>query len=316
MPDRVKARRKRKRGKFSPLVAFRVLRNALRIVFVEALVRWRRDLRTFVPALASMTLLLLLAGVVGLLSFAGTTVLGSQTRSAAVLHVYLRDGNRDDVSALMSLLETDPRVRSVKYITKEEALTQAQAHPGLEQIVAATDGNPFPPSLEIYVNNVSDMAAINDRVRLDPQVDTQIPTSFDADTYRRLGQLILGIEVVGGALLTFLAVIAIAITATTIRGVVVARRDELRVMWLVGTPSWMVRGPFVVQGAATGMVAGTLAGIFVLGLCAAMIGAAREAFIQSLPGVTVEVSLLAAALIATTGGGLGALSALVELRRS
>ena len=308
--------RRAKRRVAWPLVASRVLRNSLRIVLLEALVRWGRELRVFMPALASMTLLLLLGGTVGLLSFAGVSLLGAQTRAAAVLHVYLQDGTQDDVATLIAQLQGDPRIRSVKYVSKEEALAQAQAHPGLDQIVTATDSNPFPPSLEITVVRISDMGAVDAQVRQDSHVDSQLPTSYDGDTYRRLGQLVTGIEVVGGAVLAFLAVVACAITATTIRGVAVARREEMRVMWLVGTPNWMVRGPFVVQGAATGIVAGTLAAIFILGLCAAAITTAKQAFIQWLPGVSVEVSLLTALVIAGTGAGLGAVSALVEVRRS
>ena len=309
-------RRRTKRKVSLPLVGVRVVRNTLRIVFVESLVRWRRELRVFMPALASMTLLLLLGGAVGLLSFAGLSVLSSQTQKAAVLHVYLHDVTVDEVGGLIADLRADPRIKSVIYISKEEAMMQANQHPGLESIVQATDGNPFPPSLEIAVASIGELAAVDALVRKDPNVDTQLATSYDGDVYKRLGQLVTGIEVIGGGLLLFLAVIACAITATTIRGVVTARRDELRVMWLVGTPSWMVRGPFVVQGAATGTTAGILAAVFILGLCAAATVTAKQALIQWLPGVSIEVSLIAALVIAGTGGGLGAVSALVELRRS
>lgn len=308
--------RRAKRRVAWPLVAARVLANSFRIVLFDALVRWRRELYVFMPALASMTLLLLLGGTVGLLSFTGVSLLGAQTHAAAVLHVYLQDGTQGDVAGLIAELQADPRIESVKYVSKEEALAQAQTHPGLAPIVSATDGNPFPPSLEITVFQISDMGAVDARVRQDSHVDPQMPTSYDGDTYKRLGQLVTGIEVVGGAVLAFLAVVACAITATTIRGVAVARREEMRVMWLVGTPNWMVRGPFVVQGAATGIVAGSLAAIFILGLCAAATSASQQAFIQWLPGVSIEVSLMTALLIAGTGAGLGAISALVEVRRS
>jgi len=312
----VKKPRRTRRKVARHVVVFRVVSNTLRIVFFESLSRWRRELRIFMPALASMTLLLLLGGGVGLLSFAGLTLLGSQTQKADVLHVYLKDGTPDDVAGLIAGLHADPRIKSVKYVSKEDALAQARQHPGLDQIVSASDGNPFPPSLEIAVGSIADMAAIDTRVRQDSHVDPQLATSYDGSVYTRLEHLVMGIEVVGGALLVFLAVVACAITATTIRGVVVARRDELRVMWLVGTPSWMVRGPFVIQGAATGIVAGTLAAVFILGLCAAATVTAKQALIQWLPGVSIEVSLIAAMLIAGTGATLGAVSALVELRRS
>ena len=100
------------------MVASRVLRNSLRYVLIESLVRWRRELRVFMPALASMTLLLLLGGTVGLLSFTGVSLLGAQTRAAAVLHVYLQDGTEADVAGLIVRLQADPRIQSVKYISK------------------------------------------------------------------------------------------------------------------------------------------------------------------------------------------------------
>ena len=64
------------------------------------------------------------------------------------------------------------------------------------------------------------------------------------------------------------------------------------------------------------LVTGLFAAVFILGLCAAATVTAKQALIQWLPGVSIEVSLIAALLIAGTGATLGAVSALVELRRS
>ena len=86
-------------------------------------------------------------------------------------------------------------------------------------------------------------------------------------------------------------------------------------MQLVGAPRWMVRGPFVVEGAITGAIAGVLAGLITFGLTFAGITAASGAFMRFAPGVTVTVAAAAAAIVLLVGLGLGSGSSLISLRR-
>ncbi len=86
-------------------------------------------------------------------------------------------------------------------------------------------------------------------------------------------------------------------------------------MQLVGAPRWMVRGPFVVEGAITGALSGAVAGLVVFGLTMAAIYAGSASFTQFAPGVTVTVAAVAAAIVFATGLGLGSGSSLVSLRR-
>ncbi|HYM51050.1 MAG TPA: FtsX-like permease family protein, partial [Candidatus Limnocylindrales bacterium] len=94
-----------------------------------------------------------------------------------------------------------------------------------------------------------------------------------------------------------------------------SRRDEVAIMQLVGAPRWMVRGPFVVEGAITGAIAGAVAGTLTFGLAFAGIHAGSATFTQFVPGVDVTVAALAALIVFGTGLGLGSGSSLVSLRR-
>jgi cell division transport system permease protein len=90
--------------------------------------------------------------------------------------------------------------------------------------------------------------------------------------------------------LGFLALVAIGVTANSIRAAIHARREEVQIMQLVGAPRWMVRGPFMVEGALTGGVAGFLAALVVL--IAAVVGTqAGGPFTQMVPGLTVTTGL-------------------------
>jgi cell division transport system permease protein len=59
------------------------------------------------------------------------------------------------------------------------------------------------------------------------------------------------------AALVALAALLLAVAAC--RSAAFARREELNVMRLVGAPRWVVRWPFVLEGATTGLIGGWLA---------------------------------------------------------
>ena len=77
----------------------------------------------------------------------------------------------------------------------------------------------------------------------------------------------------------------------------------------------MVRGPFVVEGAITGGLAGMVAGLVTFGLTTAGIASSSGSFTRFAPGVTMTVAAMAAALVFATGLGLGSGSSLVSVRR-
>lgn len=305
--------KKRRRGRLRVMAT--ILANTFRIIFLDSLGSWRRDFRFFAPALASICLVLIVGGSVGVLAFAGYQLLQAQAREASVLTVYLLDTGPGAVDGLVAQLRSDPRVSSVKYVSKEEALAAAQRHPELAQLADFSGSNPFPASLVVGVRRLQDVGLVDAMVRQDPNVDPQISTSYDAGTYEHVRLVLQAILLGGGALLIVGAIVAVGFTGTSIRGVVTARRDELGVMKLVGTPSWMVRGPFVVEGATTGMLAGVLAGLCVCGLCLVAIEAGKATYVRWLPGVTLEVGFAAAALVVVAGTGLGVVASLFELRK-
>jgi len=303
----------RRRG---PLrVAATVLANTCRILFFDSLGSWRRDFRYFAPALASISLVLVVGGAVGVLAFGGYQLVQSQAREASVLTVYLRDGNQGAVDGFITQLSLDERVSSVTFVSKEQALAAAKQHPELAQLADFSGSNPFPASLVVRIKRLQDVGPVDAMVRFNPNVDPQIPTSYDPSTYQRVRMVLQAILVGGAAVLVVGAIVAVGFTGTSIRGVVTARRDELSVMKLVGTPGWMVRGPFVVESATTGTFAGVLAGLAVCALCLAAIETGKASYVRWMPGLSLEVAFMAAGLLVVAGFGLGVVASLVELRK-
>jgi cell division transport system permease protein len=293
-----------------------VTANLFRYMFGGAARNWIRNIGSTAPALGSMTLLLLLTGLIGLSGFALFNLERTEAVQASLLHVYLRDSvTGGEINTLWNLLARDPRVASVSYTTKSEALARAQHIPGLPQLANSTDSNPFPASLDVQVKNINNVGAIDSWVRYDLAVDPVYPTSYDQGAYQRIQGVLLALAAGGFAFLAVLGFVAITVTINSIRAAIHARRDEVAIMQLVGAPRWMVRGPFVVEGAITGGVAGGAAGLVTFGLAMAALQAGSGSFSQFAPGITVAVAVVAGAIVFGVGLGLGSGSSLVSVRR-
>jgi cell division transport system permease protein len=287
-----------------------------RYLFAGAARNWARNASGTAPALVAMTVLLVMSGLVGLAGFTLYHVEQEQASQASLLHIYIRDdASGDDEFALESRLRADPRIDSVVYVSKEAALARAQRIPNLPELAGATDSNPFPASIDVHVKSIDDMAAIDAMVRYESVVDPVTPTSYDRGAYQRLQAVLFGLAVAGLAFVGMLAFVAIAVTMTSIKAAIHARRDEIAIMQLVGAPRWMVRGPFIVEGAITGAVSGTVAGMVTFGAAMVAVAAGSGAFTQFAPGVTATVGVIGAAIVLAAGTGLGSGSSLLSLRR-
>ena len=293
-----------------------VAANLFRYLIRAAARNWIRNIGGTAPALGSTTLLLLMSGLFAVVGFGLYNLERAEASQASLLHVYLRDdAGGSDILDLETRLERDPRIASVTYVTKAEALQRAQLIPGLPQLADSTESNPFPASLDVQVKSIDDVAAIDASVRYDLAVDPTNSTSYDRGAYQRIQNVLFGVAVGGFAFFAVLGFVAVSVTANSIKSAIHARRDEITIMQLVGAPRWMVRGPFVVEGAITGAAAGLIAGALTFGLTTAGINSASSASSQLAPGVTVSVAAVAALLVFLAGLVLGSGSSVISLRR-
>jgi cell division transport system permease protein len=90
-------------------------------------------------------------------------------------------------------------------------------------------------------------------------VDPTNPTNYQGDFVKRMLQLSQWLGLAGAGLLAILVIVSIVIVMNTIRTAVYHRRKEIEVMKLVGATEWFVRGPFVIEGIMTGLIAAAIA---------------------------------------------------------
>jgi cell division transport system permease protein len=286
------------------------------LVLRDGLRGWRRGARAAAPALGTLYAVLLLAGAGTLAAGAATHTLGSELRHAAVVRVYLKpDAATGDVDRLRERLRRDPRVASVRSVDAEAARAEAVRRPGLGRLAQAAGGNPFPARLEVRPRALDDVPVIAGSVAHEPAVDPTAPTSYDPGSYRDLRR-VLGVA--GGVALgvvVALGLVAAAVTANALRASVLARREELAVMRLLGAGGVVLRGPFVVEAALTGALAGLLAGAGVLALYAGVEQLGARTFTELLPGVGWWSAVATGGALPALGALIAALGAALGLRR-
>lgn len=202
--------------------------------------------------------------VVGLFSLAAHNLrLGLATIEERVeVVVYLRDDIRQvDLEAITETLATFPGVQEVQYLSKAEALERAMNElPEIAEVSSDLEVNPFPASLEVQFlpegRTTETVEAVATRAGEFPYVED---VRYGRDWVERLFFL----RRIGGITATILGVafatVATLIIGTAIRIAVFARREEIFVMRLVGAKDSLIWRPFLLEGAATGLVGGLLA---------------------------------------------------------
>ncbi len=236
-----------------------IYRN-LRFALNSAWQSFWRNLAVSMAAVLSITLILILAGVNLLVGHAFSQVLDGFRAKVSEISINVADGTPlPSVYDLQQQLSTDPRVTNVKFITKSEALAQFKADPNNYVFAQQVDGNPLDAKLQVRVANLADVPAIDNIARHWAGVDPTDPTNYQGDFVNRMLQLSQWLGFAGVGLLGILVVVSIVIVMNTIRTAVYHRRKEIEVMKLVGATEWFVRGPFVIEGVMTGLIAASLA---------------------------------------------------------
>ncbi len=274
----------------------------------EALAAFRRAPVLTGLSAAMVGLALYVVGLFGLATYNLRLALTSIEERVEIA-VYLRDDARQsEIDLALTELAAIPEVRSVRFISKRDALERARADlPEFGELFADLEVNPLPQSLEVelrpgsrdpvVVERVSESAAVYPFVEEVRYGEEWVDKLF---TLRRIGAATTA--VLGSAF----AVVAALIIGTALRIAIFARRDEIYVMRLVGAKGSFIRRPFLLEGAMAGMLGGLVA----WGLTYATYrGVYTYLFeVAWLPGEWIALGLL-------TGGLFGALSSALAIRR-
>jgi cell division transport system permease protein len=223
--------------------------------------RWqRRRMSTWLVTAVVLGVVLSVAAVVQLVVWLGERSLAGQLQSASEIQVFVVDSaTGDQQAALQARLTAVPGVSRVTFRSKAEAAARATRDPQLAPLAGASDGNPFPASFVLQMRDPGVAPRVLRAVSGDPAVDPKIPASYTAAQAQRLSSALGAMKFIAAALdvvaLGVGAVVALALLRSEVR----ARRDELRILTLVGVPRMVIRVPLVVQVLSVALAGSALA---------------------------------------------------------
>jgi len=187
-----------------------------------------------------------------------TAALGKELQ----MQVYMRpDATPEEIEALRMGLRSDDAVAEARLVTAAEARRRFEGrYPRLSGLAAGLGENLFPTSFEVVLRSAHQGPEEAERLakayRVGPGVDE---VRFDRGWFERLTSL-LGFFRNGGYGIGALLVMAVMVTVGAIvRLTVMARREEIEIMKLVGATAGFIRAPFLLGAATQGLAGGLLA---------------------------------------------------------
>jgi cell division transport system permease protein len=187
-------------------------------------------------------------------------------RDAAVVF-YLRPGlPPGDQERLAQQVRSASLVAEAKLVAADEAREKFLAQfPSLGVVVQSLGRNPFPASVEAILRNPAAPAEavrsfIAD-IRQNPGVEDAFFNRESADRIRSLGRLAEAIGLGFGGLLILASIVIIS---GVIKLNVIARRDEIDILRLVGATNAYIRGPYFLEGLILGAFGSIVALVLVV----------------------------------------------------
>lgn len=181
--------------------------------------------------------------------------------------VFLLDGvDQPSVDRLESELLRSDNVESVSFISVEEAeeIFREQNAENTELLagIEIAEGGVFPASLEVSLLDLSDINSVL-TITDQPEYEEVIEETSVNDTRRRsIDRIASAQDFINRSALVnagIFAGISVLVIFNTIRIAVFTRSDEIEIMKLVGAKKSYIRGPFLVEAAFYGFVAGIIA---------------------------------------------------------
>lgn len=228
----------------------------------------------------------------------------------------------EEINVIQKELTGLPEIKSLQYISKEEALAKfIERHKDEEVIMESLEEvgvNPLLASLNIKAFEATQYANISSFLDSASFKDiiSKVDYSEKKPAIDKMFSLTSVISNTGIALSVVLALVAILIAFNTVRIAIHNSRDEIETMRLVGASNWFIRGPFLVQGVIAGILA-VLITFVVFGL---VLWSLSPKIDMVIPGLHLSSYFFGSFFVVillqlAAGVGLGACASLLAIRK-
>ncbi|MDD5145602.1 MAG: permease-like cell division protein FtsX [Candidatus Pacebacteria bacterium] len=239
------------------------------------------------------------------------------------ISVYFKnESQEEDILKVKDEVAKIPEVKSIEYVSKEEALEAfTQKHQDdsiLMESLTELGENPLLASLNIKAWQPDQYQKVSDYLNgLESEnLIEKIDYSQRKSIIERIFVLTSGFKTAGLIAGIILSLVAVLITFNTIRLAILNQKEEISIQRLVGASNWFIRGPFLIQGAIAGFFA-SLISLLIFGISCWLLSPKIEILFSDLNifGIFVNNFWMLFLIQLATGIILGAISSLIAVRK-
>ena len=218
---------------------------------------WRNLLRgrgSTASAVVAIALALIVLGSLLMATWNVDRLLAEWT-SASEFSVYLRDeATSEERGAIEAVIDRSGIGDGHEYVSKSDALVRFQREfTELASLASSSDENPFPASLEVRLRtDAEDDGRAEALVRQVAKLPGVADVRYDREWLSRVEAGLDAVRGTGFVVGLLMGLAAAATVASVVRLGLQARRDEIEIMQLVGSPIAFIRGPFIAEGVMQG----------------------------------------------------------------
>lgn len=288
--------------------------------FVSEAIRTLR--RNSAPSIAAFLTVMVTTLVLGVFIPITNIATGAanDVRERLFVEVFLEDdATQQQVAQLRERLEASEYVKSVNYVSKEEALESLSGpYEDADEVLGA---NPLPASFQAIPKDPDQVAMIVESLQTsetgaDGEETTEYvsPAINDVQNKEKETEEILsitgGVKYAMFGLAALLVLTSALLVGNTIRLSIYARRREVEVMRMVGATSGFIRWPFIIEGVIVGAAGGLIAILLLLIFKQTIIDPVSEnvavfASVDTINFASLALILIVAAVaISAAGSGL------------
>ena len=185
--------------------------------------------------------------------------LANNVKSESQISVFLVSSvNENSVQAIKLALEKNTAIKTFKFVTKEDALSQLQTANANNEVLNSLENNPLPDAFFVEPSKL-DAESIeslkNDLSKLDGVEEVIV----DGAWIKRLNYLLLLGKKAMLILTGLLAFALVAVIGNTVRMQIVTQQAEIELSRLIGATKSFIRRPFLYAGALYGLIGGLFA---------------------------------------------------------
>jgi len=246
--------------------------------------RWRHYLRetflslgrggiTSVSAVVIIAITLLVAGLFLMVEY-NIEQLIAKAKSQVEVQVYLKDDFLlpETIDGIKQQLLRIPGVKEAEFHSKEEALAEYKELYDPAPLTELPE-NPLPASFLVRLTeDKRTSAGVAEVAKVAAAIIGVEEVTYGKEWIENLESLTMRLRQAGLVIAIFLALASILVVSNTIKLTVIARREQIAILKVVGASDSFVRMPFVLEGAIYGIGGAGLSLLLLWGGYCALLG--------------------------------------------